>query len=294
MKCMDIKYYHEIRRGDGVVLSVDNIVAVYKIGAQAKRDKLMSLITQMQLSNDVDIQHWISLKTFSFHDNFDFKFCDGTSFWLGVGFVKFGKTDYGRMSIDFNPNKVAEKDALRTLLDYLNATARRDCRSIKRFDLAIDIPTQRKHVLLEKDRRAYTCFESCGALTEYLGAKSSTVGRVKLYDKTAESGLDYPLTRLELTLDPKMGLCDIDLPNVYVVTDYQTSLFDIRLTDTDRFILAALLARCGKLSDLGRGERNKMRRVLEQITAKITIDERDYQAIQAQLRGYLTPHCWPD
>ena len=62
----------------------------------------------------------------------------------------------------------------------------------------------RENCFLVKDRRMYIERRHGAEFTQYLGAKSSRVGRVKLYNKQAESNLDYPLTRLELTLDPQM------------------------------------------------------------------------------------------
>jgi len=72
---------------------------------------------------------------------------------------------------------------------------------IKRFDLAIDVAISRDNVQLFKDKRKYTQYmNSKYDLTEYLGS-GSTGGRVKVYNKTLESMLDYDLTRVEITSD---------------------------------------------------------------------------------------------
>lgn len=72
---------------------------------------------------------------------------------------------------------------------------------IKRFDIAIDIPIVRDRVQLFKDKRKYgQFFNSRLDYTEYLG-RGSHGGRVKVYNKTIESCLDYDLTRVEVTSD---------------------------------------------------------------------------------------------
>ena len=73
--------------------------------------------------------------------------------------------------------------------------------TIKRYDLAVDIPVSRVDVHLFKDTRKYTQFyRSAYDVTEYLGTGQNS-GRVKVYNKTLESNLDYDLTRFEITLE---------------------------------------------------------------------------------------------
>lgn len=73
--------------------------------------------------------------------------------------------------------------------------------TVKRYDLAIDIPVSRVDVHLFKDTRKYTQFyRSAYDVTEYLGSGQNS-GRVKVYNKTLESDLDYDLTRFEITLE---------------------------------------------------------------------------------------------
>lgn len=87
---------------------------------------------------------------------------------------------------------------------------------IKRWDLAVDVPYGRDCVQLIKDNRKYSQFyKSAQDFTEYLGCMSSP-GRVKVYNKQIEAGLDYPLTRIEVTLDSLDYIdCCRCWPNVY-------------------------------------------------------------------------------
>lgn len=76
-----------------------------------------------------------------------------------------------------------------------------DSFTLARWDFAVDVFHNRSDVQLIKDRRKYSqFFKSLEDFTEYLGI-GSNAGRVKVYNKRLEAGLDYDLTRIELTLD---------------------------------------------------------------------------------------------
>ena len=124
--------------------------------------------------------------------------------------------------------------------------------------MAIDIPVDRSRCFLVKDRRLYIERRHGVEYTQYLGSKSASVGRVKLYNKTAEAKLDYPLTRLELTLDPRIPYEKINFPTMYYLKSTCTVTNNIKMTDTERFILNALLQGYGTLNELGRKTRAKM------------------------------------
>ena len=124
--------------------------------------------------------------------------------------------------------------------------------------------------------------------TQYLGSKSSTVGRVKLYNKTAEAKLDYPLTRLELTLNPITPYEEINFPKVYVVDDAAMALAAEKLTDTDRFILNAVVQGCGQVTDLCRKMGEKIKCILNDYISEIEITRDSYEKILNQVNSYCT------
>ncbi|MFQ9701876.1 MAG: hypothetical protein ACLR0U_04885 [Enterocloster clostridioformis] len=103
---------------------------------------------------------------------------------------------------------------LRTVLNELFPMV--EAIKIKRWDLAVDVPYGRDCVQLIKDNRKYSQFyKSAQDFTEYLGCMSAP-GRVKVYNKQIEAGLDYPLTRIEVTLDSLDYIdCYRCWPNVY-------------------------------------------------------------------------------
>lgn len=162
-------------------------------------------------------------------------------------------------------------------------------RTIRRFDLAVDIPVVRSDVFLVKDNRAYLERRHGQEWTQYLGAKSSTVGRTKLYNKSVESRLDYPLTRLELTLNPETPYGDVKFPTVYWIQTMETTIDElISVTDTERFILGAILQGYGAVTDLGRKTRAKITRLLADYVKEVKISPEEYDGILHQLRGYIT------
>lgn len=114
----------------------------------------------------------------------------------GMGLVQgTGKTEAGIGFVEFNPNKVG-RHGMALVRRLLGAGARLE---VVRYDLAIDYAVKRDSVRIVKDGRKYGC-EISNGMTEYLGQRNKP-GRVKVYDKTAESGLDADVTRVELTCD---------------------------------------------------------------------------------------------
>lgn len=133
---------------------------------------------------------------------------------IAVGYCHIegsGKTNEGAGFLEYNPNKLHDEGA--ALIRYLQGHGVK-LESV-RYDLAIDFPVARDAVRTLKDGRNYEAHIS-DALTEYLGQRNKP-GRVKVYDKTAEAGLDDPLTRVELTVDATWSAEKImeQLPTVF-------------------------------------------------------------------------------
>lgn len=127
-----------------------------------------------------------------------------TSVVIGVGHIST-KVNMTRGFVEFNPNKVARCPEFWRVWAKLMRYVRKA--SVARYDLAVDVPIDRDFVRLQKDRRMYQLNQS-KSMTEYLGRRDAS-GFVKVYDKTAESGLDVPLTRVELTCDGDWSLVDV-------------------------------------------------------------------------------------
>lgn len=212
----------------------------------------------------------------------------GNAFWLGIG-LNGTKKIWNRCRLDANPNKVGADPVFKKVLQFLCSNTDISQRKIARFDLAIDLPIPREHCFLVKDHRLYIERQHGQEWTQYLGAKSSKIGRVKLYNKQIEASLDTPLTRLELTLDPATPYEKVPLPAAYYynTAELDEVLYSVKMSDTDRFIFYALLQGYGPVHHLGRKARKKMQLLLDTYVHRIHINSDDYQAVLDQLMVYL-------
>lgn len=247
---------------------------------------LGNLLEMLPIRYAVDVRRWENYKIGSYRINFIASFQDLNSFWVGAG-LNSVKTEWNRVRLEFNPNKCASHASFLSVLAFLNGNTRPMHTVVKRFDLAIDVPTERENARLIKDGRAYSERRHGKEWTEYLGAKASHVGRVKLYNKRIEAGLSYPLTRLEVTLDPATPYEKLAWPKVYCVQRHQIDIGEMNLTDTERFILSALLAGYGTTRDLGRKTREKMDKIMSTYVEYIELTKHEYTLVLACLRGFL-------
>lgn len=282
-----MQYFNELMTADGLTISVDMITADYYIGSISTRSDFELFLRSLPFKYNVDTEFWECHKIGRYRGNYTVKLSDGNSFYIGIALNGL-KTEWGKCRIEFNPNKVASHQILLHILGWLNSHTRPMHRSIRRFDLAIDVPISRLDVRLLKDRRIYSERKYGEEWTEYLGAKSSSVGRCKLYNKTIESKLNYPLTRLELTLNPEISYDNQPWPSVYYISNQQVQLHElVCLNDTQRFILNALLSGFGNLTDLGRKQRDTIKPYMDNCVKWITVSTSDYATILRQLDLYL-------
>lgn len=201
---------------DGAIASLDMVRLRLKFGGSDDaiaryEDRLqrLDMLAQSHSMHKSQPGKYAHLYTFAIGDS---------SVSLGVGqFVSGAKADMHRGFLEFNPNKVAGS-VLDGLLMVVSSDVYR-C-DLARYDLAVDLPVSRSLVRVGKDRRKYTC-EISASMTEYLGQRNA-VGRVKVYDKAAELGLDdVALTRVEMTCsgDWSVGQVLDKWPTVYRVAD---------------------------------------------------------------------------
>lgn len=278
--------YHNPIIENNLTISIDNVVLDVWVANPATRDMIEDRLFSMT-KKDVVLITWEGDKPGTFREQYLFKFENGTSFWLGHGLIGTSIM-VERYRLKFNPNKVGDESVFMTIHELLVSNCRKAMSRIARFDLAIDIPVERTKCFLVKDRRLYIERRHGVEYTQYLGARSSVAGRVKLYNKTAEAELEYPLTRLELTLNPATSYENVNFPKVYCIKTSNISDEVVKLTDTERFILNALLQGFGTLNDLGRKTRAKIETLLKHHVQQIRISSDAYSCILAQLNTYLT------
>ena len=265
-----------------LTISIDNIVLDVSIVRPELIELLELMIQNIASGSKATVVSWESRKPGTFRRQVSVRIDDDRSFWLGIGLVGNGVLE-DRCRLDFNPNKVANDANFQMIHQFLIRNSREVYRKIPRFDLAIDIPVERNRCFLVKDRRMYIERRHGSEYTQYLGSKSSRVGRVKLYNKAIEADLNYPLTRLELTLDPTLDYEKISFPTVYYIDSNDHTDDPVRITDTERFILNALLQGYGSLDGLGRKTRKKIEELLRSYVKKVEITKVIYPKIIEQL-----------
>lgn len=190
-----MQYWRSIKDQNGFTYSCDMLRIVFSL----RSDEVASVEKRFcnPLRMDVDIAR-PDFRDFKYRNLVTIK-CNESSYTIGIGFNGTTKEDSLRCFLEVNPNKVfTSEEALEEIRWLL---VRSTGAEVSRWDLAIDIPYERTTLALERDQRKYATEQTSREnITEYLGCRNQ-VGRVKLYNKTIESKLDYDLTRLEITMD---------------------------------------------------------------------------------------------
>lgn len=211
-------YYHELKDKNGFTYSCDSIRLEFQL---VSLSSLLIDISNFCLSR---CDSWYqSFRSFNYKYCFNFNLDNQTSFTILVGLNTYSKCK-SCFVIDFNPNKCMKFDKFKKIVTYLfeycsyyggYGDVIKDV-VIKRYDLAIDIPCDRKLlsvVWTGKGARHYELFQNTiDDRTEYFGIRNS-IGRIKIYNKSLEdiqnqskddkekykNGLLPKLSRIEVT-----------------------------------------------------------------------------------------------
>ena len=201
-----MNYYNSLIDKYGFVYTVDMVRIVFKLAFEENEH----IFHHLQHLADYDLDY--TVKHYDRFGVFDYRhlFVVGHRNWqstVTLGFERGAKPSekpYGM--IEFNPNKVNGAD-----FDDLFRFLKISCKSmeLKRYDLAVDFPCIRSLCRLDiSNLKTYELYYENGTYTEYTGVRNKP-GRVKLYDKRAESNLDYDLCRVEYTLSADSDLTDL-------------------------------------------------------------------------------------
>ena len=225
----------------------------------------------------VDVKHWVSIREFTYRDMFSVTLSD-CSFVFALGFNGCTEDRY-KGFVEFNPNKCMGNSQFSEILGYLFSIT--SYRQVVRFDLAIDIPVPKYLVRMHKDQRNYKYIKGKQSESEYLGMRNKP-GYVKLYDKTAESNLDYDLTRLEITCE----LGKINIPTVYVMPLQERLEFG-KISSTDK-VLIGLLKEVDNPTIFLQGLKYEKRKKIEPYLFEDTVqlDKKAYHEIYRQVLQY--------
>lgn len=251
-----MKYFNAIQVGN-LKYSIDMIRYKFFL-TKYYQEELYCLIKQIQ-----SYDYFASNKKFHYRELFKIKIFDlKYSYSLGLGFNGLKSEDKKLCFIEFNPNKLQNQKELYIVLRFL--INRKIDLELVSYDIAIDMPYNKKFVSLVKDKRLYKkhCYDSQGVnVTEYLGNTADS-GRVKLYNKAVESDLSYDLTRLELTTTcTDYAIVLSQIPKVLICGDLDL-LSSGKLSKSD-YVLLQLLWLCDDpgfyFKQLGRDKQEKLK-----------------------------------
>jgi DNA relaxase NicK len=270
-----VKYFKEVRTENGYIYSLDMLRLNLMFGDEIQH--FMNWLSMYEESVDgVQINHYLSIKEFTFRDLFSVK-TEDFSYSFAVGFNGASK-DKKKGFIEFNPNKCQGEHFQRIWERIIDVTISVD---IVRFDLAVDIPIPRYLVKLQKDNRNYTFMSCKGSDTEYLGRRNN-VGYTKVYDKSKESDLEYELTRIEVTAD----LEGIRFPEVMILPLQEKFEFS-KMSSTEK-VLVQLLKQSDNaqmyLKQLARSKRKKLMPYIYE--GSVEFSEDAYWQIRKQVLDY--------
>jgi hypothetical protein len=278
-----VDYVGQLKTKSGQVYSIDKVVATFNL---LQNSDVLGLIRR-DVFLQFDYRQEFSLNTYEWQ--FSIKCPGDTSYWLGVGYRGCDGKKPLRCKLEFNPNKVAKSAEFVKIFNYLVSNSALGV-EIKRWDLAIDIPVDRRQVTLCKGAGIYEEYwRSLDNRTQYTGQRNQ-VGRCKLYNKQLESNLDFALTRFEITLDGSDVLYKLVNSKMPVVTwiDAQMVLEDNSegFNDTELFVLQMCMEDANRLKSLGRKMRKKIECALTKRTHSLVLDSVVFDGIISQLSTY--------
>lgn len=244
-----------------------------------------------------NIEKWDSTRINEFYHNFNYS-DDDCSFWFGFISNKEMSVSSGslynenrsfNLTVEFNPNKVKNN---KLLLHILNCST---SWIVKSVDFAVDVKTNILNVCgFDKGQKKCLQTYDCGFddKTYYIGKGNN---RVKIYNKTLESELNYDLTRIELT----RYFCDDDslkiikywkyygyFPELFL-KDYQISIDDLQGNKTLMAVVYAVNSGF-PLHDLTRDYKVKVKEFLQK-KKPIKIDFNCFSDVLVRYLAYYFP-----
>ena len=286
-----LSYGKNIKDSLGCVHSIDNLVVEYIVrnfNAKSVIDSLASSVFAPTIPGWEKAKcSMVDLKPSTAYAWFK------SSIWGGGIYVQYGQyrdfdkfsrewSEYPLMRIKFNPNKYLSSPVLARLLDWVT----KNCENgiIVKFDYAVDVPAPNKDLQVHS-RKEPGLYKG----TRYYGQRNKH-GRLKIYDKKAESELPDDTTRVEWTF------CygkPIVFDDVLWLTHGPEPLPDASVLDPRTLTLARLLL---DIRSLGGDVRQSIRH-LDSRTAKKLEPYTCGSGVQlldsclGQLKGLLKSYC---
>lgn len=299
-------YFHSISskfHDLNVTYSIDKIILTgkffYKNTELFMRDlQLLELrdgiVEGMPFDMFVDnLGYYLSNRIGTYMNNFNIQLINNrgekSSFFLGV-VLNSGSDKLEQWKLEFNPNKVLPCPFFEKLLKLLKIYTVPQRVKLKLWDLSVDFPLNRLDVSLVRDKRMYHLITKSDLdRTEYLGVRQ-TNGFCKLYNKTIESGLDYDLTRFEITLgSTNYPNLSNKLPKLLLLRESQVT-FDIlsTLSQNQTVMLELLMLHPDYLQKLDKRARLKYRSCMDKLSEDFFIPQDCFEYLAERVRSYIS------
>lgn len=283
-------YWCRFDDNDQCRYSIDRVVMDFKLLSDGG-DWSSRLFWFLSNSSGLYLDTWSTRKIGTFSQQFRIKVQDN-SFWLGVG-LNVGDHIKNQVRIEFNPNKVYKSWEFQVVFNALHELSVSKFTVLKRWDLAIDVPVRRDNIFLIKDKRLYEeIAHSAMNRTQYLGERN-VPGRCKLYNKTLELGLSYPLSRLEITLDGIDRRYDSILkyfPKVFIIDDLQLCFEGGKVSATDKIMLQHIYDTPTDILLYDTRGRKRIHTLLNNYCRVLELDGKCLNGIFDALRELYYPH----
>lgn len=291
-----LDYYSPVFKGT-VVYSIDMIRLQLDFSSKKRSLSFQNYILSLK-GNIVEIFP-PSYKAYRYRYLYKIHCLNDNVFIIGLHFNGSGKDSNYLGFIEFNPNKVAHEKEFQDIFSSLQKFC--FCADIVRWDLAVDVPVRRDRckLCLDDYDGVYRLHEnSLLDYSQYLRERNKP-GYVKLYNKQIESGLDYELTRLEVTVGKKMlyhDFCEI-CPEVIIKGDgNKHNFYDDIKSGSDLALLELLISiddmeeRMKLFNSLPRRKKEKFRQYINNIygtTERFSVSEDIFIQLKLQLQEWV-------
>lgn len=200
-----------MKGGEFKKLNVDYSVDMVRLKVRVDGEYFERFVDRW-LSNSPNVTYWEKFDYKGYRHNWKieqlpvYESMDSFSYWLGFKHnAERPKTRYD-LVIEYNPNKCMEIGLLQLIINTFFITPIVEVVSV---DVACDVPVNINKVLVDKlGKKVKKTFDyGDDNKTYYLGEGA---GRIKIYNKSREAGLDYDLTRYEINVPVGFYLAYID------------------------------------------------------------------------------------
>ena len=210
----------------------------------------------------------------------------GCSYWLGFHHNSEKSIDKHNLVIEFNPNKCLLHGLLDLILStFFNALSV----EVVSVDVAIDIPVNINRLIIDKYRKhTYKLIDYGGDnKTHYLGEGD---GRIKIYNKAREMGIEGDLTRYEISKEIRLPIASvIDEGYAFKGNLVPVSCLEGKSIELEDKTLSALfwaVIEGYPINDLSRVYKEKIRKLIKEYT-ELELDKKKIShTIRTWFMGY--------